>query len=242
MDQGFRFLCQAETKRLVSLLGISVALILVVQYSELPNSKLLSSLTATIASFNNVHLNGSNSSSTHAFEEIVINPQASPLDQGTSSVVHNGRGSVTLPAPEKAKGLDTIVVGSPMGSVQGKDINLTSQGTASSLLVPQPMVPLPNRTFLDSEMDSRSHMISVISTSTSAKSNTTDPAYKDGKLGSLQNSNLTPSNNKPVTTKNSRKRPSKVVSISEMNLLLQHSHASSKLAVCIGFMCHISEV
>lgn len=51
MDLGFRFQCQAETRRSVSFLGISVTLTLVVQYSELLNSKLGSSLTVTITSF-----------------------------------------------------------------------------------------------------------------------------------------------------------------------------------------------
>ncbi|KAJ1409840.1 Exostosin-like [Sesbania bispinosa] len=180
---------------------------------------------------NNMHLNGSNLSSTNAFEEIGISPQASPLDQGRSSVDHSdrSRGSIPAPAPEKAKGLDTVVFNN-FTSVQGKDINFTSQGVASSPLAPQPMVPLPNRTSLDSEKDSRSPMKSIISTSTSVKSNTTDPVHSDGNSGSLQGSNLTHSNDKPMNTKNSRKKPSKVVPISEMNLMLQHNHASSQIA------------
>ncbi|XP_027355915.1 probable glycosyltransferase At5g03795 [Abrus precatorius] len=231
MDPGFRFLCQAETRRLISILGITVAIVLVVQYSELPNSKFLSSLTATITSFtmdtslanskvernnnnNNMHLNGSNSSSTRAHEEIAISPQASLLEHGV--VVHNGRDSITASAPKKAKGLDSVVV------------NLASQESASSVLSPQPMAPLPYRTSLDSETDSRSPMISVTPNATSLKSDTTDPVYKDGNFGPLQGSNLTFHNDKPVTTKNPKKKPSKVVSISEMNLLLQHNHASSQ--------------
>lgn len=93
---------------------------------------------------------------------------------------------------------------------------------------------MPNKASLDSETDSRSPVVSVTSAATSVKSNT-DPVYKDGNSGSLPgNSNLTSNNVKPVTAKNSKKRPSKVVSISEMNLLLQHNHASSKLVVCFG--------
>ncbi|KAL5190225.1 putative glycosyltransferase [Glycine soja] len=197
---------QAETTRLVSFVGITVAIVFMVQYSELPSSKFLSSVTTKFTSFtmdtsssvnskvegNNLHLNGSNSNSTHALEETAI----------------------------------TRNDGSPVSSVQGREINLTSQGASS----PQPMVPLPNRTSLDSETDSRSPVVSVTSAATSVKSNT-DPVYKDGNSGSLPgNSNLTSNNVKPVTAKNSKKRPSKVVSISEMNLLLQHNHASSKLA------------
>ncbi|RDX61150.1 putative glycosyltransferase, partial [Mucuna pruriens] len=208
-----KFLCQAETKRLVSFVGITVVIVLMVQYSELPNSKFISSLTTKITTFttdassvnskvegNNMHLNGSNS----------ISPQAS------LSGFHNDRDSITAPALEKAKGLNNVVNfttrndGSPMGSVQGKENNLTTQGAAP----PRPMVPLLNRTSLDSQTDS-------------VKSTATGPVYKDGNSGSLQgSSNLTFNNGKPVTAKNSKKRPSKVVSMSEMNLLLQHNHAS----------------
>ena len=168
-----------------------------------------------------MHLNGSNSNSTHALEETAISPQV-PL-------FHNGSDSITSPAADTSKDLDSVVNftarndGSPVSSVQGREINLTSQGASS----PQPMVPLPNRTSLDSETDSRSPVVSVTSAATSVS--------KDGNSGSLPgNSNLTSNNVKPVTAKNSKKRPSKVVSISEMNLLLQHNHASSKLAVCFG--------
>lgn len=126
MDRGFRFLCQAETTRLVSFVGITVAIVFMVQYSELPSSKFLSSVTTKFTSFtmdtsssvnskvegNNLHLNGSNSNSTHALEEKAISPQVPQF--------HNDRDSITSPAPEKAKGLD----GSPMRSVQGRELNL----------------------------------------------------------------------------------------------------------------------
>ncbi|KAK2446246.1 Exostosin family protein [Trifolium repens] len=196
MDQGFfRFLCQAETRRLVSLLGITVALILVLQFSELPNSKFFSSLTARIKSFTidsslvnstiegnnvNVNLNSSNSRSNNTLQDIPISPQASSLDQVTNS--------------------------NSVSSVDGKDVNLTSQVNQSSLLAPQPMVPLSNGTFFDSKM-----------------------YPKDGILESLEQINLTMSKDKPKISKNS-KRPSKVVPISEMNLMLQRSHAYSQIA------------
>lgn len=226
MDRGFRFLCQADTTRLVSFVGITVAIVLMVQYSELPNSKLLSSLTSRITSFtidtysayskvegDNMHLNGSNSNSTHALEDIAVSPQASL--SGLDSVVN----------------FSTRDHGSPKGSVQGRENNLISQGAAS----PQPMVPLPNRTSLDSQTDSISPLVSVTSAATSVKSDSTGPVNKDGNSGSLQgSSNLTSNNGKPLTAKSSKKWPSKVVSLSEMNLLLQHNHASSLLVVCFG--------
>ncbi|XP_024633710.1 probable glycosyltransferase At5g03795 isoform X2 [Medicago truncatula] len=93
-----------------------------------------------------------------------------------------------------------------MGSVDGKDVNLTSQGNQSSLLAPQPMIPLSNGTFFDSKM-----------------------YPKDGILEALQaNYNATKGNDKLMISKNSKKKPSKIVAISEMNLMLQRNHASSQ--------------
>jgi hypothetical protein len=103
-----------------------------------------------------------------------------------------------------------------VSSVDGKDVNLTSQVNQSSLLAPQPMVPLSNGTFFDSKMYA-----------------------KDGILESLEQINLTISKNKPKISKNS-KRPSKVVPISEMNLMLQRNHAYSQIAVCIIGLCEVS--
>jgi len=178
---------------------------------------------------NNTHLNGSSSNYKDALEDNAISPQ--------DSLFHNGRDSITAPAPEKAKGLDSVVNfttrndGSPMGSAQGRQISLTSQGAAS----PQPMVPLPNRTSLDSETDSRSPVVSVTSAATSVKSDSTGSVSEDGNSGSFHgSSNVTVTNGKPVSVKNSKGRPSKVVSISEMNLLLQNNHAYSQQEVCLG--------
>jgi len=243
MDRGFRFLCKAETTRLVSFVGIAVAIVLMFQYSELPTGKFVSSVTTKITSFrmdtslvnskvegNDMHLNGSNLNSKDAVEENAV----SSMD----SLFNNGRDSITAPAPEKAIGLADSVVnftttndGSPMSSAPEKQLSLTSQGAAS----PQPMVPSPNRTSLDSETDSRSPVASVTSAATSVKSNTTGSVSKDGKSGSLQgSSNMTVNNGKPVSAKNFKRRPSKVVSISEMNLLLQINHAYSQQEVCLG--------
>lgn len=153
-------------------------------------------------------LNGSNSNSTHALEDMAVSSQASL--SGLDSVIN----------------FSTRDHGSPEGSVQGRENNLTSQGAAS----PKPMVPLPNRTSLDSPTDSINPLVPVTSAAISVKSDSTDPVNKDGNSGSLQgSSNLTSNNGKPVTAKSSKKRPSKVVSLAEMNLLLQHNHASSLL-------------
>ena len=235
MDMGFRFLCHAETRRLVSFLGVTVALVLVVQFSELPYSKLLSSLAGKITSFSmdaslaNSEVEGSNN--THPDGSILSSStHASQLDQGRNSVFHSGKGSITAPASgpalEKAKGIDTVVFNN---FTTRDDSHLTSQGAAPSSLAPPPMAPLPNRTSLDSETDSRSPMMSVTSNATSVKLDATNPVYKDEKSGSSQGKT-----DKSVTTKISKKKPSKVVSISEMNSMLQHGHASSQVVVCTG--------
>ncbi|CAI8599846.1 unnamed protein product [Vicia faba] len=189
MDLGlFRFLCQAETRRLVSLLGVTITILLVLQFSELPNSEFFSSLTAKIKSFTmdtplvnstiethngNVNLYASNSSS--------ISPQTSSLDEVASL--------------EKGKRVETVDVFR----------NHSSQENQSSLLAPQPMVPLSNTSFFDSKV-----------------------YPKDGILSSLQRSNATTVKDASAIWKNSKRRPSKVVSISEMNLILQHNHDSSQ--------------
>nr|KYP65146.1 Multiple exostoses isogeny 1 [Cajanus cajan] len=66
------------------------------------------------------------------------------------------------------------------------------------------------------------------------KSNANDPVYNDGNSGSLQgSSNSTFNSGKQGTAKSSKKKPSIVVSISEMNLQLQHNHDSSQLVVSV---------
>ncbi|XP_004501160.1 probable glycosyltransferase At3g07620 [Cicer arietinum] len=188
MDLGFRYLSKAETRRLISFLGISIALILVLQYSELPNSKFLSSLTAKITSFtmdtslanpnvesnNNMNVNASNSSSTNS---LAMSPQV------TSSVVYNGK----VTSSEDNEGDDSV--------------------TTASVLAPQP-----------------SPVISV---------------YKDEKSSFLQGSTPKIGDNKPVISMNSKRKPSKVVSLSEMNLQLQHSHASSKKPAASSSAVHM---
>ncbi|KAF7817125.1 putative glycosyltransferase [Senna tora] len=236
MDRGYRFLCQAETRRLLSFLGIAVALVLVVQYSELPYGKLLSSIipsigkissfqmeTSTVRSEmedNNTHPNGS--SSNHAFDAMASSP---------SPVAYELDPSTTTPAPERVEYANNFTakdVRSPVNSVQIENINLTSQSVEHPSFAPQPMVSLPNKTSKDSETDSRSPVISVTSNATSVKSDTKDPTHKEEKPGFSQGNGSKSSIGKPVATKNSRKRPSKVVSISEMNILLQQTHASSQ--------------
>ncbi|KAI5403267.1 hypothetical protein KIW84_050729 [Lathyrus oleraceus] len=178
MDLGiFRYLCQAETRRLVSLLGVTIALILVLQFYELPNSEFLSSLTAKIKSF--------------TMDTPLVN---STMETHNVNVNFNASNSSSISPQE-----------SSLGSVDGKDVNLTSQGNQSSLLAPQPMVPLPNTSFFDSKV-----------------------FPKDGILSSLLSSNATIVKDASAIWKNSKRRPSKVVSISEMNLILQHSHGSSQ--------------
>ncbi|XP_057737377.1 probable glycosyltransferase At5g03795 isoform X1 [Arachis stenosperma] len=197
MNLGFKFLCHAETKRLISLLGLIVVIVLVVQFSELPYSEFVTSLAGKITSFSmdasmvdsklegnidNTHPNGST--------------PASQLDQDRSSLVHNnGNGSSINSAP------------------------------SNHAPAPQSMVALSNQTSLNSETDSTSPMMSVMSNSSLAKKDTT----KGESSGSLLGNNSKVGNGKYVTKKNPKGKPSKVVSISDMNLLLQQSHDSSQL-------------
>lgn len=59
MDQGtYQFLCQAQTRRLLLLLGVTVAVVLVIQYVELPYPTVLSSLFLTRGSSSESKING----------------------------------------------------------------------------------------------------------------------------------------------------------------------------------------
>lgn len=247
MDRVFRFLCQAETRRLLTLLGITVALVLVIQYSELPYSKMLSSLIPSIGKVSNFQMESSSinsemeskntrpngSSSNHKFDAMASGPApvSYELDPGRTTLAAG-------PAPEKARGHEyarnftTENVSSPLNSVQVENIDLTSQKIDPPSISPPPMVSLPNISSLGSETDSRSSMISVTPNATSVESDTKDPTHKDENPSFSPGNSTTQRRGKPMPAKNSKKRPSKVVSISEMNALLHQSHASSLLVVC----------
>ncbi|MED6159633.1 hypothetical protein PIB30_043994 [Stylosanthes scabra] len=196
-----------------------VVIVLMVQYFELPYSEFVTSLAGKITSFSmdasmvNSKLEG-NIGNTHPNGSTLA-----PLDQDTSSVTHNnGNGSIINNAPsslEKPKEIDTVVF--------RDSSNLTSQGASSTsnrAPAPQIMVALSNQTSLiNSETDSTSPMKSVVSNSTLARKGTT----KDENSGSGNG------NGKYVITKNPKGKPSKVVSISDMNLLLKQGHDSSQL-------------
>lgn len=217
MDRGYRFLCQAETRRLLSLLGVIVALVLVVQYTELPYSKMLSSLIPSFGKISSSQMETSRVSS-----EL----------EGNNNTFDAMASSPSPDAYEYAKNSATIYVSSPSNSVQKENVNLTnSQGVEveTPSFAPQPMASLPNLTSIDSKTESASPMLSVTSIVTSVKSDAKDPTEKNGKPGSSSQGNGKPGS----SSKSSKKRPSKVVSLSEMNILLQQSHASSQLVVYI---------
>ncbi|XP_054788486.1 probable glycosyltransferase At5g03795 [Prosopis cineraria] len=239
MDWGFRSLCQAETRRLITLLGVTAILISVVQYAELPYDKMLS-LIPSIRKISNSQIetslgysetegsnNLSNASSISVFEVMASSPTPEAYE-GRSSGVHSTSGSILAPAsglvPE-TKNFTANEICSP-----ANNIDFTSRGIESPSFAPQPVVSMTSRASLVSETESRSPTISAPSNATPAKSDATKPAYKDEKPGFSQGNSSMSSKDKPATAKPSNKRPSKVVSISEMNQMLQQSHASSKLA------------
>ncbi|KAI4316111.1 hypothetical protein L6164_024124 [Bauhinia variegata] len=249
MDRGFRFLCLAETRRSLLVLGITFTLVVVVLNSELPYSKVLSSLffsVGKISSFPaqtssvNSKLEGNStqpygSNSAHAFDEIASSPETSQLDLNRSSMVRYSRDSITAPASEPApekvrkpeqaalvRNFTTKEDTSPAKTVQMEDNDLTSPGIAPSSVAPLPVVPLPNRTSLDSETNSTIPAISVLSNATPLNSDKTDmPRPLEGNYSRFSNA-------KPIKGKMSRKAPSKVITFSEMNVLLQQNHAPSQ--------------
>ncbi|KAI9097750.1 hypothetical protein K1719_025521 [Acacia pycnantha] len=206
MDRAFIIPCQSETRRLLTLLGVTAILILVVQYAELPFGKMLF-LIPSIRKISNSQIetslgyseiegnnNRSNASSVNAFEAMAISP--TPLSSGL--------------APE-TKNFTANDVISPVNN-----IDFTLRKIEPPSFAPHSVIPTTSTTSLGSETEPRSPVISVPSNATSVKSDATKQGYSSKSR-----------KDNPTTGKTSKKRPSKVVSISEMNLMLQQSHASS---------------
>ncbi|XP_028802100.1 probable glycosyltransferase At5g03795 isoform X2 [Neltuma alba] len=231
MDRGFRILCQGETRRLLTLLGVTAILVLVVQYAELPYGKMLS-LIPSIRKISNSQMetslgyseregnnNRSNANSINAFEAMASSP-APEAYEGRSSGFENAGGSIMAPGSglaSETKNFTANGVSSPVNNIE-----FTTRGIESPSFA-------PSRAPLGSETESRSPTISVPSNATSVKSDAAKQANNNDKPGFSQgNSSMSRKDNR-ITAKTSNKRPSEVVSISEMNLMLQRSHASSKL-------------
>ncbi|OMP02108.1 Exostosin-like protein [Corchorus capsularis] len=249
MNGSFRLLCRAESRRLVLLMAITLALVLAVQYFELPYTEVFTSLFAVgkNGSFpirgsssksgmvDNVTLpNGLNSSQTYAINGTNINagsntsfaiaPSISSLLENGNNVVH---GPVPHTAPEQFISLEQNVT---------KDYNPssdTSSGSRGYDVAPSASPPVISQQIL-SDTKLRNSTSSVGENTTVMLKKDEDPqflhrtppsgnVYSENKVPAIRDKR-TKTSKKPK--KKSKKAPQISVSISEMNDLLQRSHAS----------------
>lgn len=290
MDKGFQLICLGEVRRLLLLMGATVALVIVVQYFEFPSTLFsagnISSFLSGESSTNSDVLgnmtisNGLNSTNIVAHNKTTKRSEASNVKKGTvdgnesketegtsensyvpesyggssntfglgsngfksddyveqskSSTLGNGKISVNSPPAEKAMAPDISFknVSDDIVSISGKnnssDAHIKFPPSASP-----PINALSDNTFpVDTKLSSP---VIFVNSDTSSVS-------KDG-TGTLkidENSELLPSvaskSKAPaVKWKKSKKPPSRVISISQMNDLLHKSRASFHSVVCKDF-------
>ncbi|GMJ07665.1 hypothetical protein like AT5G25820 [Hibiscus trionum] len=225
MDGSFRQLCQAQSRRLLLLMAVTLALVVAVQYFELPYTKVFTSLYGTTknGSFptgrssskswmvDNVTLsNGFHSKHTENGAEVSNigeqtvrgNESDNHISSNTSSVLENGDNVVNGPAPDGASEQQNVT----------KDHN-PSYGSGSFVdhLAPSAFPPMDSQSVpRDTKLRSSN---SSMNTSPAPAPAPAD-VYLKGKKGS----------EKPKHK--SKMQPKVVVSISEMNDLLLQSLAS----------------
>ncbi|KAJ7958810.1 Exostosin family protein [Quillaja saponaria] len=166
-----------------------------------------------------------------------------------SSRIQNGRGSVTAPAPQKAKApeyanrFENVTYkehNSPVSSVRVEGIASTPVGNENSgpCLAPSchRLPPIGSLTDItppnDMERESMSPLTPKISNMTPVGGDVIDIAHKGERSGSLQGDNSVSNYHNPTTSVPNLKNkswtpPSYVISITEMNKLLQQSRVSS---------------
>ncbi|KAJ4850594.1 hypothetical protein Tsubulata_938939 [Turnera subulata] len=223
MDQGFRFLCPREARKLILVVGITAALLLVFQYCEFPSSTILVSVFAAVNNSSLLFgqspvlvndLNSSNASSSRETDVVI-------------SEVSNDSGRFVGGSESKGKegshgGLSNI---SSVSAING----------SSNLVLPLPPSASPpqtapsNKTVLvDTKVGSPVDFVDL----------NTSPVRKDGaksgEISGLQLSNSSVSERGSSITKRPalkrlpfKRAPSKVIPLSQMKVLLQQSHASS---------------
>lgn len=283
MDQGtYQFLCQAKTRRLVLLLGITVALVLLIQYLELPYPTVLSSLFLTRGSppmsetndnmtlskdLNSTYSDvgrassdretdkGNNSNEKFRVSKVNSESGSSEGSSNSFSLVYNNSSHVELdkssmskhenisasgPAPEEARepahGISfkniTKDTNSSSRSIQPKDVILPEQSNEGShALSPSSVANETIPKYMDTE--SRSPVISADTANITSVGKQAGMIKKDKRRGSLKNNRSTSKKKSTITVPKDKtsKKPTSVVSISEMNKLLLQSHTG--FMVCV---------
>ncbi|XWS70321.1 hypothetical protein CRYUN_Cryun03dG0038000 [Craigia yunnanensis] len=246
IDGSFRLVCQAKSRRLLLLIAITLALVLGVQYFELPYIEVFTSLFAAGKNGNfpirwsssksgmvdNVTLsNGLNSTHTYVVNEIENGVEVSNIDKETVQ----GNES-----EDKDKNTKNVYVSESNAAPEHnvtKDYNPSSSSGSFGRDFAPPSPPPMNSPSIPPDTKLRSSMPSV--TMSSVGKNITVMLKKDKDPEFLNSTsslseNVYSENTLPVVRekgsklpkKKSKKPPQIVVSISEMNDLLLQSHAS----------------
>ncbi|KAG5244255.1 glycosyltransferase [Salix suchowensis] len=268
MDLGFQLLCRGKARRLLFLLGATVAIVIVVQYLEFPSSRVLVSLfsavntrsfmsrnssTGSEALGNMTLSNGINTANTDMLHETTDSDEASDDKKETVKVSKSEEKEVS---PNNSDELER-----KRGS--SDSFGLVSNETTSDDLANQDKNPTlenglntinsseekkamaPDTSYINVDKDNapisgRNRSSDALPGYPSYSSNTSS-VRKDtaGTLKRDENSGLLPNNysmsrngsfSSKVTAakrKTSKKPPSRVISIPQMNKLLRKSHSSS---------------
>jgi len=294
MDQGYQLLCLAKARRLLFLVGATVAIVIVVQYLEFPSSRVLVSLfsavntrsfmsrnssTGSEALGNMTLSNGLNTTNTGILHETTYSDEASDDKKETAEVSkseekegspNNSNASERKRGSSDSFGLvsnETISddlanqdKNSTLNTINGSEEKKAMAPDASYINVDKDIAPISGRN-RSSDADPRypssaPPMVNTFSNKTFStdensgpmifESSNTSSMRKDtaGALKRDENSGLLPNNYSMATSgsfsskvtaakrKTSKKPPSRVISIHQMNELLRKSHASSSSAVC----------
>lgn len=243
MDQGFRFLCQAEARRLIFLMGATIALLIAIQYFEFPSIRVLSffSIDNNISflpressssnfemSDNMIPSNGLNSTIASAPHERTNSSEASfskkQAAEGNKSKEMEGSAKSNYALESNGGSVNTSgFVSNATTSEDHVAQNKTSilekgENSVNGSEVEKAMAPEISFTNVTEDV-----------ASVSERSRSSDSAAIVNKE---ENSGPLPSN---LSKKKFWKAPSRVVSISQMNELLQQSRALSNSVVCKYF-------
>lgn len=294
MDQGYQLLCLAKARRLLFLVGATVAIVIVVQYLEFPSSRVLvsffsavntrsfmsrNSSTGSEALGNMTLSNGLNTTNTGILHETTDSDEASDGKKETAEVSKSeekeGSPNNSNESERKRNSSDSFGLvsnettpddlanqdkNSTLNTINGSEEKKAMAPDASYINVDKDMAPISGRN-RSSDADpgypsSAPPMVNTFSNKTFStdensspmifESSNTSSMRKDtaGALKRDENSGLLPNNYSMSTSgsfsskvtaakrKTSKKPPSRVISIHQMNELLRQSHASSSSAVC----------
>ncbi|XP_020536454.1 uncharacterized protein LOC105638197 [Jatropha curcas] len=234
MDQEFRFLCQAQARRLFFLMATTIVLVISIQYFEFPSRRVLSLFS--IGNSSSFFPNGSPSNSEILGKVLVSNGANSTIASAPHETTSSSQ--ATFAKKETAEGNGSKEMeGSAKSNyvLERNESSINTLGVATNETMLEKSKTSVNGSELEMAMapDISVMNLTEVIASVSEKnrsSDTTATLSKTENSGSLQ-SNYSMSGSSSYKSKASgrkkSKKPSRVVSISQMHDLLLQSHASS---------------